>query len=74
MKSFSTSAPNFLCRPDRVKGIPILREIRALAAEIPTSLLHEKPPLFISFLPVFNFFGMLQIQDIYLNQTDLVKV
>jgi len=41
--------PIFRCRPDRLEGIPICREIRALAAEIPTKRRHEKPPLFTAF-------------------------
>lgn len=46
--NFSTNAPNFLCLPDRVRGIPISLEILALNAEIPTNLFHENPPLFIN--------------------------
>ena len=45
---FSIKAPNFLCLPDLVKGIPIRLEIRDLNAEIPKNLLQEKPPRFIS--------------------------
>jgi len=33
--------PNFLCRPDRVKGIPIFREIRLFAPEIPRARFQE---------------------------------
>jgi hypothetical protein len=40
-------APNFRCRPDLVKGMPILRESRALAADMPKNLFQEKPPLFM---------------------------
>jgi hypothetical protein len=34
--------PNFRCRPDRVNGMPILREIRPLAADTPSARFHEK--------------------------------
>ena len=44
---FSISAPNFLCLPERVRGIPIRLEILALHAETPKNLFQEKPPLFI---------------------------
>ena len=43
--------PIFLCRPDFVKGIPVLREIFCFAFAIPTALFHEKPPLFIESHP-----------------------
>jgi len=38
--------PILRCRPDLVKGTPIFREILDFAAEMPTALFHEKPPLF----------------------------
>jgi hypothetical protein len=41
------AAPTFRCLPERVSGIPILRESRAFAAEMPINLLQENPPLFI---------------------------
>jgi len=34
--------PNFLCRPDRVNGIPIFREIWLFAPEIPKARFQEK--------------------------------
>ena len=39
--------PNFLCRPDRVSGIPIFLEILPLAPEIPRARFqeNEKPSL-----------------------------
>lgn len=40
-------APILRCRPDLVKGMPIFRLILALAWEIPRSLFHENPPLFM---------------------------
>src|SRR5712691_10402360 len=45
--ALNTEAPSFLRRPLAVRGIPILRDIRDLKADIPTSLLHENPPKFI---------------------------
>jgi len=42
-----TILPIFLSRPLLVKGIPIDRESRDLAAEIPRNLYHENPPRFI---------------------------
>jgi hypothetical protein len=47
--------------PLLVSGIPIEREIRDLAAEIPKSLFHEKPPRFI--------FLSQTIQTIFLKNT-----
>lgn len=44
--------PAFLCLPDLVSGIPIFLEIRDLAAEIPSNLFHENPPLFIASTPL----------------------
>ena len=44
--------PIFLCLPDLVKGIPVLRENFCLALVMPTALFHEKPPLFIEFRPL----------------------
>jgi len=43
-----TALPIFLCLPDRVKGMPILREIRPLAADKPDALFqeNEKPCFF----------------------------
>ena len=41
--------PIFWSLPLLVNEMPILRDILALAAEIPTNLFHEKPPLFIAF-------------------------
>jgi hypothetical protein len=38
--------PSFRCRPDRVNGIPIDREICCFARVIPIARFHEKPPLF----------------------------
>ncbi len=67
---FSTNAPNFLCLPERVKGMPIRLEMRALNAETPKNLFQEKPPLFIIFP---NLYDTLRIQDIYLNQPDLTR-
>jgi hypothetical protein len=43
-KSRPTSVPTFRWRPLLVKGIPIRRDSRALAAESPIALFHEKPP------------------------------
>ena len=43
-----TVRPIFRWRPERVSGIPILRDIRAFAPLIPTKRFHEKPPLFMS--------------------------
>ncbi len=43
-------APSFLCLPERVRGIPIFLDIRALKADIPINLLQENPPLFMLFL------------------------
>jgi hypothetical protein len=42
----SISAPSFRCRPLRVSGIPMRRESRAFAAEIPKNRRQEKPPKF----------------------------
>jgi hypothetical protein len=39
--------PIFRSLPLLVKGMPIDRDIRDLAAEMPVNLFHEKPPLFI---------------------------
>jgi hypothetical protein len=39
--------PIFRSLPLLVKGMPIERDIRDLAEEMPVSLFHEKPPLFI---------------------------
>jgi len=33
--------PSFRCRPERVRGMPVRRDSRALAAEIPTARFHE---------------------------------
>ncbi len=38
--------PIFCCRPDLVKGMPVLRETRDFAALNPLSRFQEKPPLF----------------------------
>ena len=46
--SFSIKAPSFLCRPDLVKGMPMLRDILAFSAETPKNRFQEKPPLFIN--------------------------
>jgi hypothetical protein len=35
-----------------VSGIPIFRETRDFAAEIPSARFHEKPPLFIAPSPL----------------------
>jgi hypothetical protein len=40
--------PSFRCLPDLDSGIPICLDILAFAAEIPSSLFQENPPLFIS--------------------------
>jgi hypothetical protein len=45
------SAPILRCRPDLVKGMPILRESRAFAAEMPKARFQENPPLFIGLFP-----------------------
>lgn len=34
--------PNLRCRPERVSGIPIWREMRPFAAEMPVARFHEK--------------------------------
>jgi hypothetical protein len=61
--------PIFLCRPDFVKGIPVLREIFCFAFVIPTALFHEKPPLFIESHPhLFLVEGLL-----YLNKAKLYR-
>lgn len=60
------SAPSFLCRPERVKGMPIRLDKRALAAETPNSLFHENPPLFISLLCVYFY-----LKNLVVNQTKL---
>lgn len=44
---FSMNAPNFLCLPDLVNGIPVSLEILDLNAEMPRNRFQEKPPLFI---------------------------
>ena len=41
--------PIFCSRPLFVRGMPILRDMRAFAAETPKNLFQEKPPLFISY-------------------------
>ncbi len=46
-----TILPSFLSRPLLVNGIPIDREILALAAETPKNLFQENPPRFI-FVPL----------------------
>jgi len=38
------AAPAFLCLPDLVNGMPILRESLDFAAEIPSARFQEKPP------------------------------
>jgi hypothetical protein len=43
-------APSFRLRPLAVRGIPIARETRDLAADIPISLFHENPPKFLRFV------------------------
>jgi hypothetical protein len=45
-----TILPIFLSLPLLVSGMPMDREIRDLAAEIPKNLFHENPPRFILFL------------------------
>jgi len=40
-------APSFRRRPPFVRGIPIVREVLDLKAEIPRNLQIEKPPKFI---------------------------
>ena len=41
------SAPNLRCRPDLVRGMPILRLSLVFAAEMPKARFQEKPPRFI---------------------------
>lgn len=41
------SLPNFRCLPDLVSGTPMDLEILDLAAEMPSSRLQLKPPMFI---------------------------
>lgn len=49
------NAPNFLCLPDFVNGIPIFLDIFALNAEIPIKRFHENPPRFIIYYPyIYN--------------------
>jgi hypothetical protein len=43
--------PSFRSRPLLVRGIPMRRESRDLAAEMPTARFHEKPPRFIRLIP-----------------------
>jgi len=45
------SPPIFRCLPERVHGMPVARLIRDLAAEIPASRFHEKPPRFGTCFP-----------------------
>ncbi len=45
-----TILPILRSRPLFVSGMPIVREIRDLAAEIPTNRFHENPPKFILML------------------------
>lgn len=49
---FVNSAPNFLCLPLLVKGIPVARETLCFALVIPNNLFQEKPPLFGIFTPL----------------------
>jgi hypothetical protein len=42
------AAPSFLCRPDRVNGMPIFREIFCLTLVTPINRFQENPPLFIN--------------------------
>ena len=49
-----TILPSFLSRPLLVKGIPMVQETLALAAETPKNRFQEKPPRFISFLLLQN--------------------
>lgn len=46
-----TAFPIFLCLPDFVRGIPVLREIFCLAFVMPNALFQLKPPFPISAPP-----------------------
>lgn len=47
MKILQKIEPTLRCRPDLVHGIPVARETRRLAAEMPKRRFQLKPPLFI---------------------------
>lgn len=66
---FSRSAPSFLCLPERVRGIPIFLEMRALAAERPINLFQENPPLFIntSFHKHQGFYSRNFVSELYVK-------
>jgi hypothetical protein len=42
---FVNNAPNFLCLPLLVKGIPVFRDILCFARVIPRNRFQENPPL-----------------------------
>lgn len=44
------AAPSFLCLPERVRGMPIDRDILDFAAEIPNNRFQENPPKLIMFV------------------------
>jgi hypothetical protein len=46
------AAPNFLCLPCLVEGIPVAREILPFTADIPVALFQEKDVP--NFLPIFR--------------------
>ena len=52
------AAPTFRCRPDRVRGIPILLEILLFALDTPKNRRQEKPPRFIATPFSFQAFGI----------------
>lgn len=47
--------PTFLCRPERVRGMPIALEIFRLAAVIPSRRFQEKPNLFMAYCVCVRF-------------------
>lgn len=49
-----TILPIFLCRPDLVRGMPVLRDTFRFALVIPNNLFHEKPALPIGTSSTFS--------------------
>ena len=48
-------APNFLCLPLLVKGMPVFLDILCLACVIPKARFQEKPPRFGIALPILTY-------------------